>query len=179
MRSGTASVPKLRGLSRRRHAGPRPPTRASSRPAQTPRRGSDSAVVHHRPALPEAPQRGLREKGRSARPSVRGSEAMRQPRPGMGAGTQAGRGCSAALPPRRRKCLIEASEDPGPRLEGVRAVAEKPNRSATAWRKPGKGANRGGSGRGMSVKERGPRGRSGPSQEPKGQRQEETGSPRP
>ena len=32
-------------------------------------------------------------------------------------------------------------------------MAEKPNRSATAWGKPGKGANRGGSGRGRDERE--------------------------
>lgn len=177
MRSGTASVPKLRGLSRRRHAGPRPPLQA--RPDPAPRLRHSGCPSPSRFA--QAPQRGLREKGRSARPSVRGSEAMRQPRPGMGAGTQAGRGCSAALPPRRKKCLIEASEDPRPRL-GVGSGLWLRSRTGAPPRgeSQGRGPTEEGPGEGgMSVKKRGPRRRRGPSREQEGQRQEETGSPRP
>lgn len=111
MRSRTAGVPKLDGLSRRRHASLRPTPGASSRPAQTPRRGSDTAVAHRRPALPEARLRGRREKGRR--------EAMRSLAPGRGPGLRPARAAAQSCPPGARSVRLKLREDHRPESGGL------------------------------------------------------------
>lgn len=127
-----------------RESAPLAPGLLQARPDPAPRLRHSGCPPPPRAARgPAARAQGKGKERGDERPRERSDE---EHRPGKGARTQAGRGCIAELPPRRKKCPIEAPGRPpaGKRgTRGLRTVAERPDRRRTAWGKRGRGPTEG------------------------------------